>query len=120
MDENMRLIDAKDVKPGPICHESLSPTMEEVARFTYHMVGHLISPTFEQWELGFLRDLYPERELFLWLVIAEAFDRVVADHPGLDEKLIVGDLAAVSTGAESTHGLADCYHAVLRELEEEN
>ena len=120
MDKNIRLIDAKDVKPGPIRHEGLSPQMEEVARFTYQAVGHLISPTFEQWELGFLRDSTPERELFLWLVITEAFNRAVADHPDLDEMLIVGDLAAISAGAKSTHGLADYYYAVLRELEEEN
>jgi hypothetical protein len=120
MDESIRRIDAKDVKPGPIRHEGLSPKMEEVARFTYQAVGHLISPTFEQWELGFLRDSRPERELFLWLVITEAFNRAVADHPDLDEMLIVSDLAAISTGAESTHGLADYYHSVLRKLEDKN
>ncbi len=108
----------KNLRPGPIRHEKLSPQLEEMARYTYRAVGRLITPTYEQWELDFLRDTHPERELVLWMAIAGAFQKAVEDRPEMDQKAILGDLVAVSTGAQSKHGLDGYYAAAWKELED--
>jgi hypothetical protein len=107
----MEFIDPKKIRPGKIKHEGLDPEWERIARHSYQVVGHLVKPTYEQWELDFLRDDSPEHEMFLWLVISDAFEVAVAEHPDLDEKAILGDLIRISAGGESQHGLDEIYMA---------
>jgi hypothetical protein len=73
------------LRPGPIRHEALSPALEERAKQLYARVGYMIWPTFEQWELGFLRDLNPESEIAVWEVIADVFDAYKAGNPDADK-----------------------------------
>src|SRR5262249_46388058 len=68
----------KDLVQGPIRHENLSPESLATARSTYQDVGRYLFPSFEQWELGFLRDCHPERELATWASIAKAFNDFLA------------------------------------------
>lgn len=105
----MEFIDPKNVRPGQIRHEGLNPEWERIARHTYQVVGHLVKPTYEQWELDFLRDENPEHELFLWLVISDAFEVAVVERQDLDQKTILGDLILISAGGESQHGLEETY-----------
>ncbi len=107
----MEHIDPKKIRPGKIKHEGLDPEWERIARHTYQAVGHLVKPTYEQWELDFLRDDSPEQELVLWLVISDAFDVAVAKHPDFDQKAILGDLILISAGGRSQHGLEETYLA---------
>ena len=90
----------EDLKQGPIRHEKgLSPLLEEIARFIFSKVGHLVYPTFEQWELGFMRDMHPEREILVWENIARIYDLYVAQHPdAVNDEQIVSTIAAISTG----------------------
>ena len=37
---------------------------------------HLVYPSFEQWELGFLRDSHPMKELAMRCAIAKKFERL--------------------------------------------
>jgi hypothetical protein len=75
----------------------------EVIRWTYAVVGHYVHPTLEQWELGFMRDAHPDREVIIWYRIAFAF---ITYHKrcGLplrshaEEARLVGTLASASTG----------------------
>jgi hypothetical protein len=64
---------AKKLLGGPMRHDGLSEGLLAIARETYATVGHFIQPTFEQWEMGFLRDTNPDRELALWQAMAESF-----------------------------------------------
>lgn len=107
----MEFIDPKRVRPGKIKHEGLDPEWERVARHTFKVVGHLVKATYEQWELDFLRDRSPEQELFLWLVISDAFEVAVAERHDLDQKAILGDLIRISAGGPSQHGLGKTYLA---------
>jgi hypothetical protein len=113
----MEFIDPKKIRPGNIKHEQLTPKWEEVARHTFQVVGHLVKPTYEQWELGFLRDQSPEQELFLWLVISDAFEVAVVEHPDMDEKAIIGDLICISAGGPSRYGLEEIYLAAGRKYQ---
>ncbi|MBI2825270.1 MAG: hypothetical protein HYX69_11350 [Planctomycetia bacterium] len=45
---------------------------EEACRETYAAAGHLFYPTFEQWELDFLRDAHPASEILEWQIIANS------------------------------------------------
>lgn len=105
----MEFIDPKESRPGNIKHERLDPEWEGIARHTFQVVGHLVKPTYEQWELGFLRDQSPEQELFLWLVIADAFEVAVVERPDLDQTTVLGDLILISAGGASKHGLDAMY-----------
>lgn len=93
----------KDIKQGPIRHKKgLTPLLEEFARAIYAKVGHFVYPTFEQWELGFMRDLHPWREILIWEIIARTFDLYVAEHPkAANDKQVVGTIVAISTGQVS-------------------
>ena len=110
-DKPMEFIDPKKVRPGNIKHEGLDPEWEKIARHTFQVVGHLVKPTYEQWELDFLRDTNPEHELFLWLIISDAFEVAVVERPELDQKVIIGDLILISAGGVSQHGLDEMYTA---------
>jgi hypothetical protein len=111
--------DVQNLGSRPIRHEKLSPECEKVARYTYKVVGSLLKPTYEQWELDFLRNIYPERELSLWILIADAFPKAVKDHPEMDRKAVVDDLVAVSHGADSRLGLKDYYAAAWQKYQQE-
>ena len=54
------------------------------------------------------RDNSPGQELVLWLVISDAFG-MVAEHPDLDQKAILGNLIRISAGGPSQHGLEETY-----------
>jgi hypothetical protein len=102
-------INVNQIHSGRIRHKQLDPNWEKIARHTFKVVGHIVQPTFEQWELSFLRDQAPEHELFLWLIISDAFEIAMAERLDLDEKDILGDLIGISTGAPSEHGLKETY-----------
>ena len=96
----IRKVPSRDIKQGPIRHEEgLTPLLEELARVLFQKVGHFVHPTFEQWELGFMRDLHPWREILIWENIARTFDLYVTEHPeAVSSKEIVGTLISISTG----------------------
>jgi len=112
----MENIDPRKLRPGPIRHSQLPPELEDLARHSYQVVGHFLYPTFEQWEIGFLRDANPEREIVLWFVIAEVFKVATKKRPDLDEKEILGDLVAISSGGEGRHGLEGLYRTAWQRL----
>jgi hypothetical protein len=93
-------VSLEDLKQGPIRHEKgLTPLLEEIARAIFSKVGHLVYPTFEQWELGFMRDMHPWREILVWENIARTFDLYVAQHPeAANDEHVVGNITAISTG----------------------
>ena len=114
--ENAENIDPRQIRPGPIRHSHLPPALEDLARHSYPVAGHYLCPTFEQWELGFLRDAKPKQEVVLWFVIAEVFQMATKERPDLDEKEILSDLVAISSGGEGKHGLDGVYRAAWERL----
>ncbi|MHB8957351.1 MAG: hypothetical protein ACYC4U_30680 [Pirellulaceae bacterium] len=123
-------IDPSELRPGPIRHASLPPELLEYIEAVYHMIGPYLNTTLEQFEIGFMRDAHPAREVAVWCGITAAW---VTYHnkylggqllPDADETKLTGALAAISAGVtdaallcvpvEVGHRLLECYD----ELEE--
>jgi hypothetical protein len=66
----------------------------------------MICPTFEQWEVSFLREIAPEMEIAVWEVIADAYDAYKAEKPDADKESL-GMLIAISMGGGPIHETAE-------------
>ncbi len=68
------------------------------------MIGPYINMTLEQFEIGFMRDMHPEREVALWCGITAAWlayhEKYLNDEtlPDEEERKLLGALIAISTG----------------------
>jgi hypothetical protein len=99
-------VDPKQLRPGPIRNESLSPELLEQIKTVFDVIGPYLSMTLEQFEIGFMRDMHPESEVALWGSITAAWltyhekflnDETLADE---EERKLLGALIAISTGVE--------------------
>jgi hypothetical protein len=112
MDEpEIRNMKLKDLRPGRIQHESLPDELLETIHAIYEAIGPFLSMNLEQWELGFMRDMHPEREVAVWCRIAKAwysyherFTELKA-LPVEDEQKLIGVLIGVSTGIREAKDL---------------
>ena len=60
-------VDPKQLRPGPIRHETLPPELLERVKAIYDVIGPYINMTLEQFEIIFMRDAHPETEVaLLW------------------------------------------------------
>jgi hypothetical protein len=96
----------KDIRPGPIRHETLPADLLEKIGIVHQQIGRYLGETLEQFEVGFMRDIHPEREVALWCRITLAWNAYHVRHLGgklhadKDEKKILGALLAISTGVD--------------------
>src|SRR5215831_10674511 len=59
-------VDPRTLRPGPIRHESLPPDLLGQIKAVYEVIGPHIDMTLEQFEIDFMRDMHPEREIAIW------------------------------------------------------
>lgn len=73
---------AEDLSPGPICHEDLDPLIPAL-RWQWRHLGPYISwcRSFEDWELGFMRDANPGNEIGLFTRATYAFLEFTHRYP---------------------------------------
>lgn len=80
--------------------------MLEKIKSVFDVIGPYIGMTLEQFEIGFKRDMHPEKEVVLWCNITAAWlayheknldDETLAEE---EEKKLLAALIAISTGAE--------------------
>jgi hypothetical protein len=96
----------KELRPGPIRHESLPVELLEQIEAVYDVLRPYLGTTLEQFEIGFMRDMHPKSEVLVWYRIAAAWlayhEKFLKDEelPAEQEKKLVGALIAISTGAE--------------------
>lgn len=97
-------IDPRQIRSGPIRHESLSPEVIEQMEAVYGVIGRYLGMKLEQLEVAIMRDSCPEDEAIVWVSITAAWDayhtkylndEVLSDD---EEKKIVAALIAISTG----------------------
>ncbi len=99
-------VDIGQLRPGPICHESLPPDLLELIRTVFDVIGPYIGITLEPFEVGFMRDMHPAREIALWCRITKAWLAYHEDYlanekqPDEEERKLLGALIAISTGME--------------------
>ena len=104
-------VDLSQLRPGPICHESLPPALRELIKAVFDVLGPYIDMTLEQFEIGFMRDMHPEREVALWCRITKAWLAYHEDflanetQPDEEERKLLGALIAISTGMEDVSKL---------------
>jgi len=97
-------VNPSELKAGPIRHPVLPPELLEQIGAAYEAVGPYLGTTLEQFEIGFMRDAHPEREVAIWSNVAAAWHRYHEEHlaglvrPEAEERKIVGALVAISTG----------------------
>jgi hypothetical protein len=94
------------LKSGLILRDGLDAAATERLRRLYERVGHVICPTFEQWEFSFLRELTLEIEIAVWEVIADTFDAYKVERSDADRDVLVL-LIAISTGGGPQHESAE-------------
>jgi hypothetical protein len=118
-------INPKQLRPGLIRHESLSPDLLAQVKAVFDVIGPFLGMTLEQFEIGFMRDAHPQSEIDLWFRIAKAWLAYHEDYldnltlPDEEERKLLGALVAISTGvqdvskvnvpAEVARRLVQCY-----------
>ena len=118
-------VDPGNLRPGPIRNESLPPELLEQIKAVFDVIGPYINMTLEQFEIGFMRDMHPEREVALWCGITTAWlnyhEKYLTSEtlPDDQERHMLGALIAISTGVsdvsklnvpqEVGHRLVECY-----------
>jgi len=104
-------VDPSKLRPGPIRHESLPPKFLEMVKGVYDVIGPYFGMTLEQFEIGFMRDMHPQREVAVWVRIAKAWLAYHEDFlgsetlPKEEEQQLLGALIAISTGVEDVSQL---------------
>src|SRR5713101_5978729 len=104
-------VDPKQLLPGPIRHKTLPPELLEQIKAVFDVIGPYIDMTLEQFEIGFMRDMHPEREVAIWCSITAAWlayhekflnDETLANE---EEGTLLGALIAISTGIDDVSKL---------------
>ncbi len=104
-------VDPAELRLGPIPHESLPPNLLEAIEAVYGIVGPYLDTSLEQFEIGFMRDMHPKREVAVWCGIASAWRAYHAQHlggeslPDDEERKLLGALIAVSIGVDDPERL---------------
>jgi hypothetical protein len=107
----IRKVKLKDLRPGPIQHESLPDALLETIHAIYKVFGPFLAMTLEEFELGFMRDTHPEGEVAVWLRIAHTWSSYherftdLKIQPVEEEGKIIGALIAISTGIHESKDL---------------
>jgi len=65
-------VNPKKLRPGPIYYESLPRELIDEIKAIYEHVDSYLDMNLEQFEIGFMRDMHPERELAAWSRITAA------------------------------------------------
>ena len=120
-----REVDPRTLRPGPIRNESLPSELLDRIKAVFDVVGPYINMTLEQFEVGFMRDMHPEREVALWCGITTAWLNYHEKYlnsetlPDDQERPMLGALIAISTGVSDVsklnvpqgvgHRLVECY-----------
>lgn len=99
-------VDPSELRPGPICNESLPSELLEHIGAIYEVIGQYLGTTLEQFEISFMRDMNPESEVAIWCSITAAWiayherflsEEILSDD---DEKKLISALIAISTGVD--------------------
>ena len=126
-------VDPSQLRPGLIRHESLPPELLDQIKAVFDVIGPFTAMTLEQFEIGFMRDMHPQREVAVWFRITKAWLAYHEDFLGNDrlpneeERELLGALIAISTGVEDVselgvpveigRRLVQCYDEPARENE---
>jgi hypothetical protein len=92
-------VDAREEKASSIAHENVNqflPMLRWQWRHLQRFADHCRS--FEDWELGFLRDKHPEKEIELWTAVTYAFLEFTNQNPRVKREGIYTALLLLING----------------------
>ena len=105
-------IDHSQLRPGPIRNKSLPPEMLDQIKAVFDVIGQYLNTTLEQFEIGFMRDMYPKSEVALWCSVTAAWlayhEKFLDDNETLpveEERKLLGALIAITTGVRDASKL---------------
>lgn len=104
-------INLSQLRPGPIRNMSLSPELLDQIKAAFDVIGKYLGMTLEEFEIGFMRDMHPDREVALWFRITKAWLAYHEDFlageklPNEEERKLLGALIMISTGVEDVSKL---------------
>ena len=99
----VRRVKLGDLKPGPIRNELTAAQLGDI-KDIWSVVGPCQDGTLEQFEIGFMRDRNPDREILIWrriaetLVILQKSDESDQPLSAKEAKKLLGVIIAISTG----------------------
>ena len=94
----MEKVNPLDLKPNAFQREKLTSAQEAVARQVWECIKDAgLFHAFEEFEAGFLRDMHPDRELGVWLWVAQQYNVYVTKHPKADRKAILMEFILYTT-----------------------
>jgi hypothetical protein len=106
-----KYIDPSQLRPGPIRHESLPPELLDQIRAVFEVIGPYIGMTLEEFEIDFMRDMHPQREVALWFRITKGWLAYHEDFlgnetlPDEEEGKLLGALIGISSGIKDVSKL---------------
>jgi len=104
-------VDPKQLRPGPIRHESLSPELLDQIKAVFDVIGPYTGMNLEQFEIGFMWDMHQQWEVAVWVRITKAWLAYHEDFlgnntlPKEEEQQILWALVAISTSVEDVSEL---------------
>ena len=99
----IKTINPKDLKMGPVRHESLPMGLITRIRLIRSAVFEVYPHSMEYWLDGFLRDLNPEDEIHVWERISSAYIESINALEIEDKKIrneVLGKIISISTGVK--------------------
>lgn len=95
-------VDIANVKQGRILHEDIDDLLPMIRWQWRHLKRYATwCRSFEDWELGFMRDENPGSEVAVWLRITYAFLEFVHRTPHADKAAVFTALRSLSVGVET-------------------
>lgn len=89
----------KELRPSPVQHPvGLGPFLTAWALDLFERLAHRLYRSFNEWELGFMRDASPASELFIWEGITRTYEAYARECPECDSMTVVRDLIGISSG----------------------
>jgi hypothetical protein len=89
-------VDTDVLKTGPIRNRSLSASLLRRIREIHERIRDVYSLSLEQFEIGFMRDANPAREIAVWERIVASCAKVSTMLPAVDRKTVLRILLVYS------------------------
>jgi hypothetical protein len=98
-------VDARELRPGPIRSKLSDEQLAAIRQIHHSAMSQALygdkPPTLEETEIQFMRDMYPDVEIRVWLTMSATFDEYVERHPQADQREAAAQILSLSTGVES-------------------